>query len=128
MEIAEAIAPKNYLNQPVPVIAQVLTGRYADGLGNIKDVPDRIDFDPFPWHSMGVWILTQMKPWGYIEGDVDYKGVAEQVYNAADAATVMKSLGLTPTTKTYMSYDIMGKTFDPDDAEAYVKSFAIGKG
>ena len=127
-EISEAIAPKNYLNQPVPVIAQVLTGRYADGLGNIKDVPDRIDFDPFPWHSMGVWILTQMKRWGYIEGDVDYKGVAEQVYLAADAAAVMKSLGLEPPTKTYMSYDIMGKTFDPDQPEAYVKSFAIGKG
>ena len=127
-EIAEAIAPKNYLNQPVPVISQVLTGRFADGLGNIQDVPDRIDFDPFPWHSMGVWILTQMKRWGYIEGDVDYKGVAEQVYNAADAASVMKSLGLEPPTKTYMSHDIMGKTFDPNKPEEYVKSFAIGKG
>jgi len=127
-EIAEAIAPKNYLNQPVPVISQVLTGRYADGLGNIKDVPDRIDFDPFPWHSMGVWILTQMKRWGYIDGDVDYKGIAEQVYNASDATTVMKSLGLETPTKTYQSYDIMGKTFDPDKPEDYVKSFAIGKG
>jgi nitrate/nitrite transport system substrate-binding protein len=34
--IAEAIAPKNYLNQPVTVLEQVLTGKYADGLGNIK--------------------------------------------------------------------------------------------
>lgn len=39
------------------VLEQVLTGKFADGLGNIKDVPDRIDFDPFPWHSMAVWIL-----------------------------------------------------------------------
>jgi nitrate/nitrite transport system substrate-binding protein len=57
------------------VIEQVLTGTYADGLGKVKHVPDRIDFDPFPWHSMGVWILTQMKRWGYIEGDIDYKAV-----------------------------------------------------
>ena len=49
--IAEAIALKNYLNQPVTVLEQVLTGKYADGLGNIKEVPDRINFDPFPWHS-----------------------------------------------------------------------------
>ncbi|MGD8957657.1 MAG: CmpA/NrtA family ABC transporter substrate-binding protein, partial [Chromatiaceae bacterium] len=61
LEISKAIAPKNYLNQPEAVIAQVLTGKYADGLGNVKNDPDRIDFDPFPWHSMGVWILTQMK-------------------------------------------------------------------
>ena len=53
-EIAEAISPTNYLNQPVPVVEQVLTGTYADGLGEVKQVPDRIDFDPFPWHSMGV--------------------------------------------------------------------------
>jgi nitrate/nitrite transport system substrate-binding protein len=65
-EIATAIAPTNYLNQPVTVIEQVLTGTHADGLGNVQRVPDRIDFDPFPWHSMGVWILTQMKRWGYI--------------------------------------------------------------
>src|SRR5260221_4085229 len=45
-QIAEAIAPANYLNQPVTVVEQVLTGKFADGLGNIRDVPDRIDFDP----------------------------------------------------------------------------------
>ncbi|MEC9346723.1 MAG: CmpA/NrtA family ABC transporter substrate-binding protein [Pseudomonadota bacterium] len=124
-EISAAIAPANYLNQPVPVIEQVLTGRYADGLGAVKNVPDRIDFDPFPWHSMGVWILTQMKRWGYISGDIDYKGIAEKVYLAGDCAKVMKDLGLTPPTKTYASYTIMGKTFDPDQPEAYVDSFAI---
>ncbi len=49
-QIAEAIAPVNFLNQPVTVVEQVLTGNYADGLGNILKVPNRIDFDPFPWH------------------------------------------------------------------------------
>lgn len=124
-KISEIIAPANYLNQPVPVIEQVLTGRFADGLGNIQNVPDRIDFDPFPWHSMGVWILTQMKRWGYIKGDVDYKGVAEQVYLAGDCGKIMKDLGLTPPDVTYKSYTVMGKTFDPAEPEAYVESFAI---
>ena len=124
-EISEAIAPTNYLNQPVPVIEQVLTGTYADGLGEVKQVPDRIDFDPFPWHSMGVWILTQMKRWGYIEGDVDYKTVAEQVYLAADCARIMNDLGYEAPDVTYESYTIMGKTFDPAKPEAYVDSFEI---
>ena len=31
--IAEAIAPASYLNQPVTVVEQVLTGTFADGLG-----------------------------------------------------------------------------------------------
>jgi nitrate/nitrite transport system substrate-binding protein len=124
-EISAAIAPTNYLNQPVTVIEQVLTGTYADGLGNVKRVPDRIDFDPFPWHSMGVWILTQMKRWGYIEGYVDYRAVAEQVYLAADAKKVMEDLGYKAPDVTYKSHMIMGKTFDPAQPEAYVDSFAI---
>ncbi len=125
-EISKAIAPTNYLNQPEIVIKQVLTGRYVDGLEQkVHDVPDRIDFDPFPWHSMAVWILTQMKRWGYIEGDVDYKAIAEQVYVATETGKVMKDLGYEPPSKTYENYTIMGKEFDYTKPEEYIKSFAI---
>ena len=75
--IAEAIAPANYINQPVTVLEQILTGTYADGLGGIQKVPNRVDFDPFPWESFAIWIMTQMKRWGQIKGDVDYAGVAQ---------------------------------------------------
>ncbi len=124
-DIAKAISPKNYLNQPVPVVEQVLTGRFADGLGNVRNEPDRIDFDPFPWHSMAVWILTQMKRWGYIKGDVDYKKISEQVYLAADCGKLMTDLGYEPPAKTYENYTIMGKTFDYTKPEEYIESFAI---
>jgi nitrate/nitrite transport system substrate-binding protein len=126
-EIAAAIAPAAYLNQPVTVVEQVLTGRFADGLGNVKEVPDRIAFNPFPWHSMAVWILTQMKRWGYLKGDVDYKKIAERVYLAADCGKLMKELGYDPPTSTYRKHTIMGKVFDPDRAEEYVKGFSIRK-
>ncbi|MEX0732703.1 MAG: CmpA/NrtA family ABC transporter substrate-binding protein [Aquisalimonadaceae bacterium] len=125
VEISEAIAPRNYLNQPQAVIQQVLTGRYADGLGNVKEDPDRIGFDPFPWHSMGVWILTQMKRWGYIDGDVDYKSIAEQVYLATDCGNLMRDLGMEAPQVTYKSHTIMGKDFDPESPKAYVDSFKI---
>jgi len=125
-EISKAIAPKNYLNQPEVVIRQVLTGRYVDGLEQkVHDVPDRIDFDPFPWHSMAVWILTQMKRWGYVEGDVDYKGIAEQVYVAAETRKVMEELGYQAPAETYQKYTIMGKEFDYEKPDEYVNSFAI---
>ena len=124
-EIAAAIAPKSYLNQPVTVVEQVLTGTFADGLGEVKTVPNRIDFNPFPWHSMAVWILTQMKRWGYVKGDVDYKKIAEQVYAATECSKVMKELGYEPPTETYKKYVIMGKEFDPAAPAAYVESFPI---
>jgi nitrate/nitrite transport system substrate-binding protein len=126
-QIAEAIAPANYLNQPVTVIEQVLTGTFADGLGNIRTVPDRIDFDPFPWQSFAVWIMTQMKRWGQIKGDVDYAGVAQQVFLATDTSKLMKEVGLTPPSATSKSFAVMGKTFDPSKPEEYIASFKIRK-
>jgi nitrate/nitrite transport system substrate-binding protein len=124
-QIAAAIAPANYLNQPVTVVEQVLTGTFADGLGNVRTVPDRIDFDPFPWHSFAVWILTQMKRWGQIKGDVDYAKVAAEVYLATDAVKLMKEVGLTPPAGTSKSFSVMKKPFDPAKPAAYVESFAI---
>jgi nitrate/nitrite transport system substrate-binding protein len=124
-EIAAAIAPTNYLNQPVTVLEQVLTGTYADGLGNIRKEPNRIDFDPYPWHSMAIWILTQMKRWGHLKGDVNYKSVAEQVYRAADCDRIAKELGYATHQSTAAKHVIMGKEFDSNNADAYAKSFKI---
>jgi nitrate/nitrite transport system substrate-binding protein len=124
-QIAEAIAPANYLNAPVTVLEQVLTGTYADGLGNVKTDPNRVTFDPFPWESFAVWMLTQMKRWGQIKGDVDYAGVAKEVFLQTDAVRLMKEAGFTPPTASSKSFAVMGKTFDPSKPEEYLKSFAI---
>ena len=124
-QIAEAIAPTNYLNQPVTVVEQVLTGTFADGLGNIQKVPDRIDFDPFPWQSFAVWIMTQMKRWGQIKGDVDYAKVAQEVFLATSTAKLMQEVGLTPPAETSKTFVVMGKTFDPKKPNEYIESFAI---
>jgi nitrate/nitrite transport system substrate-binding protein len=123
--IAEAIAPANYINQPVTVLEQILTGTFADGLGSVKTVPNRVDFDPFPWESFAIWIMTQMKRWGQLKGDVDYAGVAKQVFLATDTTKLMKEVGLTPPAATTKSFTVMGKTFDPAKPEDYIKSFAI---
>jgi nitrate/nitrite transport system substrate-binding protein len=124
-EIAAAIAPPNYLNQPVTVVEQVLTGTFADGLGNVQRVPDRIGFDPFPWHSFAVWILTQMKRWGQIKGEIDYQKIAQEVFLATDATKLMSQAGLTPPTTTSKSFTVMGKVFDPSKPEQYIQSFKI---
>ena len=107
--IANVIAPANYLNQPVPLLEQVLTGKFADGLGNVRNIPDRVDFDPFPWQSMAVWMVTQMKRWGYIKGDVNYKQIAEQVFLATDARKRMAELDMKPPSSNYAKFKVMGK-------------------
>jgi len=125
--IAKVISPAKYLNQPETVVEQVLTGKFADGLGNVKTVPDRAGFDPFPWQSMAVWILTQMKRWGYIKGDVNYKQIAEQVFLVTEAKKRMAELDMKTPPSSYAKFKVMGKEFDPAKADAYAASFAIRK-
>ena len=126
--IAAAIAPRNFLNQPVEVLEQILTGVYPDGLGNTRNVPDRIDFDPFPYHSMAVWILTQMRRWGYVKTDVDYKKIASEVFLTTACRDAMKAVGQkAPDVNAVKHTFVLGKTkiFDPDKPEDYLKTFAI---
>lgn len=123
--IAKVISPQAYLNQPETVVAQVLTGKFADGLGNVKNVPDRADFDPIPWQSMAVWMLTQMQRWGYVKGDVNYKQIAEKVFLLTDAKKTMKQLDMAVPDGAYPKFTVMGKIFDPEKAKAYSSSFAI---
>ena len=125
--IAKVIAPQAYLNQPETVLAQVLTGRFADGLGNIKTVPDRADFDPIPWQSMAVWMLTQMKRWGYVKDDINYKQIAEKVFLLTDAKKRMAELGQKTPEGAYPKFSVMGKVFDAAKPDEYLKSFSIHK-
>ena len=124
-EIAAAIATPNYLNQPLTVVEQVLTGTYADGLGNVKKVPDRVGFDPFPWESFAVWIMTQMQRWGQVKGDVDYQKIARDVFLATDAKRLMTQAGLVAPETVSKSFVVMGKIFDPAKPKEYLDSFAI---
>jgi len=123
--IAETIAPANYLNQPPIVVEQALTGTYADGLGGIRKDPKRVDFDPFPWQSFAVWMLTQMKRWGQIKGDVDYQTIAEQIFLATDTAKLMRDMGFAAPTSASKTFVVMGKAFDPSKPDDYVQSFSI---
>jgi nitrate/nitrite transport system substrate-binding protein len=125
--IAKLISVPALLNQPEAVVAQVLTGRFPDGLGNMRNVPDRAIFDPVPWYSMGVWMLTQMKRWGFIKGDVNYAQIAEKVFMLTDAKDQMKISGWRPPDGGYRKFKVMGKMFDPAEPEDYLRSHAISK-
>ena len=112
-EVAAAISGQNYLNQPETVVNQVLTGTFADGLGRVQRVPDRIGFDPFPWHSMAVWILSQMRRWGQVSRELDYAQVAQQTFLALDAGRAMREMGLPVPDNPLRTETIMGRSFDP---------------
>jgi nitrate/nitrite transport system substrate-binding protein len=120
-EVAAAISGQNYLNQPETVVQQVLTGTFADGLGTVRRVPDRIGFDPYPWNSMAIWILTQMRRWGQVTRDIDYAQVAAQTFLALDAGKAMRDQGLPVPASVLRTETIMGRAFDPANPAAWTE-------
>lgn len=124
-KVAELLAPAAYLNQPQTVLEQVLLGRYADGLGNVVEEPNRIGFKAFPYESTAIWLLTQLRRWNMIPAETDYKTVAKEVFLATDATKRMKEMSLTPPASPLVKHTIMGKEFDPSTPQEYVDSFAI---
>ncbi|MGF1457895.1 MAG: ABC transporter substrate-binding protein [Leptolyngbyaceae cyanobacterium] len=129
VEIAEAISERAFLNQPTEVVEAVLTGNFDDGNGNTLSVPDRIDFDPYPWQSFANWISSQLVRWD-LQGDgVAPKAIPEQGYDTVGkdvfltdlARELAQELGQEPPEEIYRTEELMFDTFDPAAPEAYVQ-------
>jgi nitrate/nitrite transport system substrate-binding protein len=119
--MAKVLAAPNYLNQPEIVVDQVITGKYADGLGTIHNVPDRVDFQPYPHYSMAVWMMTQLRRWNMLKQDIDYKKLAEKVMLATDARRLMADMGMAVPAPGFRKETILGKEFDSNRPEDYLK-------
>ena len=135
--LSTLLAKPNYLNQPELVLRQSLMGRFADGVEHVQDFPDRMNFDVLPWYSVAVWMMTQMKRWGYIKGHVNYQDIAEKVFMLTDAKKQMQAMGYPVKDRLskdgsglisgYPAFSVMGKPFDPNNPTGYLNSFAIGQ-
>jgi nitrate/nitrite transport system substrate-binding protein len=119
--MAKVLSQPQYLNAPEVVLEQVITGRYADGLGNIKEDPGRVDYQPFPHYAAAVWLMTQLRRWNMLKEDVDYKKLAEQVMLATDASRIMREMGATPPDVGFGKEVILGSEFDSSKPDEYLK-------
>lgn len=116
------LAQPQYLNAPEIVIEQVLTGKYADGLGQIKSAPRRIDYQPFPKYSAAVWLMVQLRRWNILKEDIDFKALAQKVMLSTDAARLMREQGIAVADPGFGTEIILGQEFDSSKPEAYLKS------
>lgn len=125
---AESMAPANYLNQPVEILRQILTGVFPDGQGNIKNVPDRISFMPLPTQTMGTWVLSQLRRWNYIEADTDYASLAEELVLTTTTRERMQAMMAADTSITFSDVDqdvfapvsVQGLEFSPERAQEFI--------
>ena len=128
---AKLISGKAYVNAPAEVIEQRFLGHYEDGLGNSWQDQHAMAFCKdgsvnFPYHSDGMWFLTQFKRWGLLKDDPDYAAVAAQVNQTKLYSEAAGALGLAvPSSPLRASTLIDGKVWDGSNPAAYAASFAI---
>lgn len=125
-EIASAISGRAFLNQPTEVVEAVLTGKFENGLGQSFDVPDRIDFKPYPWQSFSNWIQSQLVRWDLGKaasmiqaGDFDSNSAS--IFLTTEAQELERSMGLNPPTETSRVETLAFDTFDPQRPLDYVE-------
>ena len=128
---AKLISGKAYVNAPVDVIEQRFLGNYEDGLGKSWKDPHSMRFCHdgtvnFPYHSDGIWFLTQFRRWGLLSQDPDYAAVAAAVNQTSLYSEAASALGLTvPASPMRSSTLIDGKVWDGSDPAGYARSFAV---
>jgi len=121
-EIAAAIAPREYLNQPLEVLEAVMTGNFEDGQGNSFEVPDRIYFDPYPWKSFASWISTQLVRWGYMPTEeANYDEIGEQIFLTDLARELAEELGVDAPEELSRIENLKFGDFDPAQPAEYLK-------
>lgn len=124
--MAPVLARPEYVNAPEVVINQVLTGRYADGLGQVRTTADRVTYNPFPDYGMAVWLTVQMQRWNMLSPGTDAKALAREVMLATDAGRLMREAGHAVPEPGFGRLTVLGRPFDSNDPEGELRAVRRG--
>lgn len=142
-EVAQIAAKAAYFNVPAAVLEPMLMGKYIMGDGQ----PDIDDFNlavkywktekgsvSYPYKSLDLWFLTESVRWGflpqtYLTGaknlidKVNRSDLWKEAAQEAGIASADIPTGDSRGVETFFD----GKTFDPENPQAYLNSLAIKK-
>ena len=104
----------------------MLTGKFENGLGKTLDVPDRIDFNPYPWQSFSNWIQSQLVRWdlgkaaSMIQAG-DFNTNSASIFLTSEAQELMRAMGLTPPSDQFRVEKLAFDTFNPKQPMQYIQ-------
>lgn len=151
-ELSRMLAAPKYLAAPAEIIARALSGRLVRSAGGTpQPIPDFLVFHDhaanFPWQSHSLWFYSQMVRWGQIGyspalaqkarqtyrpdlyrtalagSGIDLPRASAKVEGALKTATPVASRNGAMTLGPDGFFD--GRLFDPDEIEAYLRSFGV---
>jgi len=141
-ELVEICSGRTYFNVPVPVLTPPFEGKY--NLGDGKPAVDDFKKGPlywkddrgsvsYPYPSHDLWFLTETMRWNFHNGAIADFDKARQLVKAVNREDLWreaaKAAGLTadipekPSRGVETFFD--GKTFDPENPQAYLDSLTI---
>lgn len=131
-ETAQILSRRAWLNTKEAYLTGRMLGEYDNGAGRRwRDAhPMRFFHDgdvSFPWHSDGMWFLTQFRRWGLLKDAPDYAAIAARINRTdvwRDAATAVG--GITPPSQLLRTSTLLdGSVWDGRDPEAYAHRFTL---
>ena len=131
-ETARILSHRAWLNTKEQYLTGRMLGEYDNGAGKRWQDAHAIRFFnegqvSYPWHSDGMWFLTQFRRWGLLKSAPDYAAIASRINRIdiwKDAATAIG--GITPPAQTMRTSTLMdGTRWDGTDPERYARHFDI---
>lgn len=128
---AQLIAGHEYVDAPLASIEPRFLGLYQDGLGNAWQDAHPLRFFAegmvnMPYHSDGLWFMTQLRRWGLLREDPDYLAVARTVQQTALYRQAASALGIVVPENPMRTATLMdGSHWDGSDPAGYARSFAL---
>lgn len=136
-EMCEIISKREWLKINAQDILGRSQGKIDYGTGKTADDSPLLmkfwsDNASYPFKSHDLWFLTEDIRWGYLPADTDTAALVDKVNREDIWREAAKALGIAATdipTSTSRGIETFfdGKTFDPEDPAAYLKSLDIKK-
>jgi nitrate/nitrite transport system substrate-binding protein len=134
-EMAAIIGKRNWMNVPVADIIGRIKGDINYGNGRTETGTDlKMKFwannASYPFKSHDTWFVAENARWGKFAPDTDIKVLVNQVnrediWRAAAAGLGIAAADIPASDSRGVETFFDGKTFDPADPSAYLKSLAI---
>ena len=130
-EVAQRIGAPDATGLDTEIILGRMNGYYEDGLGRSWRDGNKLKFfnggeATFPWHSDGIWFLTQFARWGLIDELPDCRALAQQIHQTDIYGAAARRVGVAiPSGLNRRSVLMDGVVWDGSEPQRYLEQFSI---